>query len=186
MSRCPPRVASFYELIGEAVQTYLLACVGGGAGLLVAEDVQWFDASTLEVLGSLLTAAQGRLLVVIAGRPGGWLPDGWPVKVFDLQPLTDEQTDTLIVALNPSLSAEERAAVAARCDGVPFYIEQLVRALGEKPADDSVGTQVPDALYEPLFARLHDGANLVPVVEAAGDHRPPGRSRPVVRGARPE
>jgi len=39
--------------------------------------------------------------------------------------------------------------------------------LGEKPADDSAGTLVPEALYEPLFARLHDGANLVPVVEAA-------------------
>ena len=44
-----------YELIAAAVQEYLLACVGGGAGLLIAEDVQWFDASTLEVLGSLLT-----------------------------------------------------------------------------------------------------------------------------------
>ena len=164
----PAEGRKLYELIAQAVQTYLLACVGGGAGLLIAEDVQWFDASTLEVLGCLLTAAQGRLLVVIAGRPAGWLPDGWPVKVFDLQPLTDEQADTLIVALNPSLSAEDRAAVAARCDGVPYYIEQLVRAVGEKPADDSAGTRVPEALYEPLFARLHDGANLVPVVEAAG------------------
>ena len=71
------------------------------------------------------------------------------------------------MALNPSLSAEARAAVAARCDGVPYYIEQLVRALGEKPADDSAETRVPEALYEPLFAWLHDGPNLVPVVEAA-------------------
>ena len=47
-----------YELIAEAVQTYLLACLGGGAGLVVAEDVHWFDASTLEVLGSLLGEAR--------------------------------------------------------------------------------------------------------------------------------
>ena len=73
-----------YELIAEAVQTYLLACLGGGAGLVVAEDVHWFDPSTLEVLGALLDAGEGRLLVVITGRPGGWLPAGWPVKVFDL------------------------------------------------------------------------------------------------------
>ena len=32
-----------HELIAQAVQTYLLACVGGGAGLVVAEDVHWFD-----------------------------------------------------------------------------------------------------------------------------------------------
>ena len=102
---------------------------------------------------------RGRLLVVITGRPGGWLPAGWPVKVFDLTPLTDEQTDELITALDPTLTAEDRAAVAGRCDGVPFYIEQVVAGLNE--------TGVPEALYEPLFARLRASANVVPVVEAA-------------------
>ena len=33
-----------YELIAEAVQNYLLACLGGAAGLVVAEDLHWFDA----------------------------------------------------------------------------------------------------------------------------------------------
>ena len=111
------------------------------------------------MLGALLDAAEGRLLVVITGRPGGWLPAGWPVKVFDLAPLTDEQTDALITALDPTVSADERAAVAGRCDGVPFYIEQVVAGLTE--------TGVPEALYEPLFARLRASANVVPVVEAA-------------------
>ena len=164
----PAEGRKLYELIGEAVREYLLACVGDDAGLLVTEDVQWFDASTLEVLGCLLTAARGRLLVVIAGRPGGWLPGGWRVKVFDLQPLTDEQADRLITALDPSLPAKDRAAVCARCDGVPLYIEQLVRGAREKPAGDSAETRVPDALYEPLLARLHASAKVVPVVEAAG------------------
>ena len=86
----PAEGRKLYDLIAQAVQAYLLACVGGGAGLVVAEDVHWFDPSTLEVLGSLLNAADGRLLVVITGRPGGWLPADWPVKVFDLAPLTDE------------------------------------------------------------------------------------------------
>ena len=63
-----------YELIAAAVQSYLLACLGDGPGLLVAEDVHWFDPSTLEVLGSLLGAGQGRLLVVITGRPGSGCP----------------------------------------------------------------------------------------------------------------
>ena len=49
--------------------------------------------------------------------------------------------------------------MAARCDGVPFYIEQVVAGLSQ--------TGVPEALYEPLFARLRASANVVPVVEAA-------------------
>ena len=60
--------------------------------------------------------------------------------MFDLDPLTDEQADTLITALDPSLSAQDRAAVVARCDGVPFYIEQVVWGLGETPVGGSAET----------------------------------------------
>jgi class 3 adenylate cyclase len=148
-----------YELIAQAVRTYLLTCIGDSAGLVVAEDVHWFDPSTREVVGALLNRGEGRLLVVITGRPGEWLPTEWPHTVFNLAPLTDEQTDTLITALGPDLEADERAAVAARCDGVPFYIEQVVNGVGE--------TGVPETLYEPLFARLRARPKVVPVVEAA-------------------
>lgn len=152
-----------YDLVAGAVQEYLLACLGGKAGLLLAKDVQWFDPTTEEVLARLFEAGQGRLLVVITVQEGTWLPPCWPVKVFDLQPLTDEQADQLISALNPRLSAAEHAAVRERCDGIPFYIEQLVGAVGDKRGQ----TEVPDALYEPLLARLRASANVVPVVEAA-------------------
>jgi class 3 adenylate cyclase/tetratricopeptide (TPR) repeat protein len=148
-----------YELIAEAVQTYLLTSIGGGAGLVVAEDVHWFDPSTRELVGGLLNRGEGRLLVVITGRPGEWLPTEWPHTVFDLAPLTDEQTDTLITELDPDLKDDERAAVAARCDGVPFYIEQVVNGVGE--------TGVPETLHEPLFARLRASPKVVPVLEAA-------------------
>jgi class 3 adenylate cyclase/tetratricopeptide (TPR) repeat protein len=148
-----------YELIAQAVQTYLLACLGGGAGLVVVEDLHWFDPSTREVISALLDAAAGQVLVVMTGRPGEWLATGCPVTVFDLAPLTEEQTDELITTLDPGLSADERAAVAVRCDGVPFYIEQVVAGLSQ--------TGVPETLYEPLFARLRASPKVVPVVEAA-------------------
>ena len=97
--------------------------------------------------------------VVITARPDESLPGNWPATVFDLVPLTDEQTDALISALDPGLRVTERQAVAARCDGVPFYIEQVVAGLG--------ATGVPETLYEPLFARLRASPKVVPVVEAA-------------------
>ncbi|MCW2690654.1 MAG: adenylate cyclase, partial [Mycobacterium sp.] len=155
----PAEGRKLYDLIQQAVHDYLLACVGHRAGLVIADDAHWFDASTMEIVGSLLEAAHGRLLVVVTGRPGDWLPAAWPVKVFDIKPLTEQQSEALIRALNPGLTGQDRAAVATRCDGVPFYIEQVVNGLSE--------TGVPEALYEPLFARLRARANVVPVVEAA-------------------
>lgn len=148
-----------YRLIGQAVQDYLLACVGKGPGLLVVEDAHWFDPSTLEILGSVLNAAAGRLLIVVTGRPGQWLPTEWPVTAIDLGPLTEDEADRLIATLDPTLSAQDRATVAQRCDGMPFYVEQVVGGLTE--------TGVPEGLYEPLLARLRASANVVPVVEAA-------------------
>ena len=155
---------TLYELIGATVQQYVLARIGDQAGLVIAEDAQWFDPSTIELLNSLLAAADGRLLMVVTGRDGDWLRTDWPVTLFDLAPLTDEQSDTLISALDPSVTVAQRAAVRSRCDGVPFYIEHVVGELDGNGAESGV----PEALYEPLFAGLHrPDADVVPVVEAA-------------------
>ena len=155
---------TLYELIGATVQQYVLACIGDQPGLVVAEDVHWFDPSTVELLNSLLTATDGRLLVVVTGREGDWLRSDWPVTTFELCPLTDEQSDALISALDPSVTDTQRATVRNRCDGVPFYIEHVVREVDLVEPDSGV----PEALYEPLFARLHQpDADVVPVVEAA-------------------
>jgi class 3 adenylate cyclase/tetratricopeptide (TPR) repeat protein len=149
-----------YELIADAVQRYLWACTDDRPALLIAEDVHWFDPSTVEVLGAVLQASGGDLLVVATGRPGTLLPAGWPVKVLDLAPLTDEQTEALITALNPAVSPSDRAVLASRSDGIPFYIEQLVAGVG-------TDSGVPDGLYESLFARLRATANVMPVLQAA-------------------
>ena len=153
------------ELIAASVQNYLLATFGETPGLLLAEDVHWFDPSTLDLLSALLTNTQGRILAVNTGRDGGWLSAQWPAKVFDLPPLTSEQTDELVLALDPRVAPEQCAAVRQRCGGVPFYIEQVVNGLGA-PTDNDRPT-VPDSLYEPLFARLLAVPDVVPVVEAA-------------------
>ena len=149
--------AELYRMIAEAVQAYLLACFAGAPGLVVVEDAHWCDRSTLEVVASLIRESQGRLLTVITTRQP--LPMDLSVDELALNPLTQNETDALISALDPALSADQRKAVADRCDGVPFYIEQVVTSVG--------GAGVPDALYEPLFARLRAQTDAVPVLEAA-------------------
>jgi class 3 adenylate cyclase/tetratricopeptide (TPR) repeat protein len=155
---------TLYELIGAAVHRYVLACLNDQPGLVIAEDVHWFDPSTMELLNSILASADGRLMVVVTGREGDWPRSDWPATLFELTPLTDEQSDALIEALDATLTDAQRAAVRSRCDGVPFYIEHVVGELDAVGAD----TGVPEALYEPLFAALHHPhPDVVPVVEAA-------------------
>ncbi len=161
----PAEGRKLQEFIAGAIQRYLLACLGDAPGLVVAEDIHWFDPATVEVLSALLGATGGRLLAVLTGRDGNWLSGEWPIKVFDLGPLSDEQTDELIVALDPTVTADECVSVRARCDGMPFYIEQVVSGLHLSETENT--PTVPDPLYEPLFARLLASPNVVPVVEAA-------------------
>lgn len=152
---------TLYESIGATVRQYVLACLGDRAGLVIADDAHWFDPSTLDLVSSLLASADGRLLVVLTGREDDWIQSHWPVRVFDVAPLSDEQSDALITALAPSMRDDQRAEVLDRCDGVPFYIEHVVSGL-----DGESG--VPDALYELLFARLHHShPEVLPIVEAA-------------------
>ena len=121
---------TLYELIRTAVRQYVLACIGDRPGLIVAEDVHWFDPSTLELLGSLAADTDGRLLMVITtGRDGDWRQRNWRAESFELTPLTDEQSGELIDVLHPGISAIQRAAILGRCDGVPFFLEHVVGEL---------------------------------------------------------
>ena len=159
--------AKLSRLIAKAIQQYLVACVGNGPAVVLAEDLQWFDSSTLAVVESLLRANSGRLLVVLTGREADSLPTIPEIKTFHLSPLSAAETDELITALDPTLSADERAEVQHRCDGVPLYIEEIVTKLHEQPTDGARWARVPDALYEPLFARLRASDVTIQVVEAA-------------------
>jgi tetratricopeptide (TPR) repeat protein len=154
-----------YEQITQGIHDYLLACLGTGPGLVLVEDMHWFDEDTNEVVQALLREDSGRLLVVITGRQLPSLPAS--TKVFDLKPLSDAEADKLILALDPGMAPDARRAVQERCDGIPLFIEEVVAKLKEQPSDATESARVPDTLYEALFARLRSSTNALFVVEAA-------------------
>ncbi|OBK70473.1 adenylate/guanylate cyclase domain-containing protein [Mycobacterium sp. 1274761.0] len=151
--------------INAAVRAYLAACFGESPGLLLVDDMHWFDEDTVELIASLLDTRPGKLLVVVTARELDPVPPG--ARVFDLRPLSDDQADRLIAALGPELHSDARTAVRARCDGIPLYIEEVVTKLKEQPSDAAEGGGVPDTIYEALFARLRSSENAVRIVEAA-------------------
>lgn len=157
--------AKLFDQIGGAVRDYLAACFDDRPGLLLVDDMHWFDEDTVELVNSLLQDNSGRLLVVITARELATIPK--KARVFDLPALSDAESEELIAALGPELEAEARDAVRGRCDGIPLYIEEVVTKLREQPSDAAESTQVPDSIYEALFARLRSSENAVRVVEAA-------------------
>jgi class 3 adenylate cyclase/tetratricopeptide (TPR) repeat protein len=154
-----------HEQIISAIHDYLLACLGSGPGLVLVEDMHWFDEDTTEVIDTLLREDLGRLLIVITGRELPLLHG--KTQRFALKPLTDAEADKLIRALHPNMNPGARQAVQQRCDGIPLYIEEVVAKLREQSSDLGEMSQVPDSLYEALFARLDSSTSTLLVVEAA-------------------
>jgi class 3 adenylate cyclase len=163
----PAQGAKLYEQISAASAEYLLKCFGDGPGVLLFEDLQWFDASTMDVVSALLDANSTRLLMILTSREEEAIPGSPNIERFNLSPLTAKETEELVGALDPNLSVIERAAISRRCDGVPLYIEEVVTKIREQPTDAARWESVPDTLYEALFARLRTSDNAIPVVQAA-------------------
>ena len=155
------------EAIVAAVGAYLRGCLGAGPTVLLAEDVHWFDDDTLDVLRALVHDAPAGLLAVITSRVGVPLLDDTGAIEISLAPLSAGETDDLIHAIDPEMSAEQCAAVRDRCDGIPLYIEEVVAKIQLQPSDAAGPVGVPDSLYEALFARLNSVSGPIRVVEAA-------------------
>ncbi|SHW19235.1 adenylate/guanylate cyclase family protein [Mycobacteroides abscessus subsp. abscessus] len=161
---------TLYSRIRRGLCDYLLACLGDGPGVVLAEDMHWFDESTIDLVRALLDAGSGRLLVVLTARHDTQLTpfaDAGKARIFALTPLTAAESDELMSALDESLSRTQRAEIGRRCDGVPLYIEEVVTKHTQRLIDSSQWSRVPDVLYEPLFARLQADENVLPLLAAA-------------------
>ena len=103
------------------------AVVGDGA-LLVVDDVQWADASSIGLLGSAL-ARLPRLAAVVAHRPEETPPrvlealrGARPARELTLGPLPEQ-------ALASLLAPDLAAALRTSTDGTPFAVAEVVREL---------------------------------------------------------
>ena len=138
--------------------------------LMIYEDVQWIDPTTLELLALTVERAHHmRLLLVISARPEFTPP--WPgyahVTTVSLTRLSRREGTTLIteVAQGRALPDEVTNQILVRTDGVPLFIEELTKAVLEsgllrKREHDYVldgpltPVAIPTTLHASLMARL--------------------------------
>ncbi|HTF77727.1 MAG TPA: adenylate/guanylate cyclase domain-containing protein, partial [Bradyrhizobium sp.] len=138
--------------------------------LVIYEDVQWIDPTTLELLAlTVERAPHMRLLLVISARPEFRPP--WPgyahVTTVSLTRLSRREGTMLIAAIaqGRALPGEVNSQILARTDGVPLFIEELTKAVLEsgllrKREHDYVldgpltPVAIPTTLHASLMARL--------------------------------
>lgn len=156
------------QQVAAAAKAYVEACAASGRALVVAEDMHWHDRATRGVLDDLIAAGNAGLLVLATSREhedGAW-------ETFELAPLGQAARLELIDSLQPVADEDERLALAARSGGIPLYLEELVRARSaDRPAAAGdaapIPGSVPEALYEPLVARLYATPGALPVAATA-------------------
>jgi predicted ATPase len=154
----------------EALVALLLEEAEWQPVLAVWEDLHWADPSTLEFLGLVLDQAPtARMLTLLTCRPE--LRPPWssqaPVTQVILTRLGHTQVETIITHLTggKALPAEVVQQIVAKTDGIPLFVEELVKMILEsglvrEEADCYVLTgplpplAIPSTLHDSLMARL--------------------------------
>ncbi|RYZ37294.1 MAG: TOMM system kinase/cyclase fusion protein [Myxococcaceae bacterium] len=125
------------ELTRDALLAFFAGLAERQPVVLALEDLHWADPSTLELLKELVAeVSSSRLFAVFSARPEFEPP--WPsssVMQVQLGALARAEVERLAAAaVGGPLSAEALEEVASRTDGIPLFIEELVRTLLESGA----------------------------------------------------
>jgi predicted ATPase len=154
----------------EALVAWLLAEAGRQPVLAVWEDLHWADPSTLELLDLLLDhVPTTRLLLVLTARPEfrpPWAPRSYATRLT-LMRLTRPQSEEIALRVTGGkpLPAEVLAQIVAKTDGIPLFVEDLVKTILQSGiVQEDAGRYVltgplpplaiPATLQDALMARL--------------------------------
>jgi class 3 adenylate cyclase/predicted ATPase len=152
----------------------LLAMFGrearGQPMLIVVEDLQWCDPSTLEFLGLLIERLRRSRAMMIATFRSDFSPPwraGSHVAFLPLSKLTSKNSKDLVGKLAGDTLIPETVLkeILDRCDGVPLFVEELARSVIDATALQSEQDQpdasrhprqfaIPSSLQDSLIARL--------------------------------
>lgn len=119
--------------------------------LLIVEDLHWSDPSLLALLPLIVKQlADSAVLIVLTARPEftvPWIDD--VDRVLHLAPLAGADLAAMLNALPRHIPGEYRQHIIARADGVPLFIEEVSKIVGQTDLDG-----VPNTLQDLLAARF--------------------------------
>jgi class 3 adenylate cyclase len=137
--------------------------------LMIFEDVQWVDPTSLEVLGRTVDRIKTLpALLIVTFRPefnAPWVGQSH-VTSLTLNRLGEREAAAMIAHLlgNKELPADVLAEIVERTDGIPLFVEELTKAVLEAESEGaarrtvaavpSPALAVPASLHASLMARL--------------------------------
>lgn len=128
-----------------------------GPVVIAIEDLHWIDATTIEFIGQLLDFSRDhQVFLLLTHRPEFDPP--WRsqphVTNLTLNHLTGRECRELVrgIGLDATLPDEVIEQIIARTDGVPLYVEEILRSVAE--ADETDVAAIPATLRDALTARL--------------------------------
>jgi class 3 adenylate cyclase/predicted ATPase len=142
----------------SAMIDWAMAAAGAQPIVLVLEDLQWFDPSSIDLVRALSDrGALAPLLILATARSEFRSP--WSLRphhsVISLTPLDDAQVQRMVgeLASQRALSPEVIKGVSERAGGVPLFVEEVTRLLLERGEQGGVQA-IPPTLRQSLAARL--------------------------------
>jgi class 3 adenylate cyclase/predicted ATPase len=154
----------------EALLAWLLQETERQPVLLILEDLQWSDPSTLEFLSLLVEQAPtARLYVLCTFRPSFRPP--WALHAYlthlTLARLSRHHTELMILQVTEgkAFPPEVQAQLVTKTDGVPLFVEELTKMVLESGLLRAVADRyelteplpplaIPATLHDSLMARL--------------------------------
>jgi class 3 adenylate cyclase/tetratricopeptide (TPR) repeat protein len=137
--------------------------------LMVFEDVQWTDPTTLELFGLIVERIPTlHVLLIITFRPEfvpPWIGPPY-VTALTINRLRQREVGAMIdrVVGNKSLAESVREDIIERTDGVPLFVEEITKAVleaeSQRAAEHAIAViplpalEVPASLHASLMARL--------------------------------
>jgi len=167
----PPPEGHDPGMVVEAVRIALRGMSGAGTCVAFLDDLHWADNGTLELLVAIAPGLERERVLVIGAYRDEQLARGCGLRLaraelrrtgrlreLRLGRLDRAQTATLIAAILPRAAPQELAdAVHDRAEGLPFFVEEIARALaardgtaGDAPADR---LPVPETIADAVLAQ---------------------------------
>lgn len=135
--------------------------------VLVFEDIHWAEEPLLDLIEHLADWVRAPLLILCLARPElldsrpGWGGGRVRSTAIELEPLTEEESETLVAKLLGQLAGTTGEAppdlpkeILERAEGNPLFVEETIRMIVESGRRDGDPDRIPDSLQALIAARI--------------------------------